>query len=76
MNHELKMRLAEVVAPKVYEIIKGQYGNEPWEEQPRHLREQFIQEEYDVTAPILEALLEVYTEGSIASEQLIGLLGG
>ena len=74
MNHELKMRLAEIAAPKVYETLRYLYANTNWEDQPKHFRDNFIKQEYDVTDPIVDALVEVYTEGSTASRQLIELL--
>ena len=73
MDH-LKMRLAEIAAPHVYEIIKHQYRNREWESLPEYVRESFIKEEADVTGPVIDAIAELYKEDSDAGRQLRELL--
>lgn len=74
MDH-LKMRLAEIAAPHVYDVIKHQYRNREWDSLPDHDKEIFIREEADVTGPVIDAIAELYREDSDAGDQLRSLLG-
>lgn len=67
---KLKMRLAEIAAPHVYEKIKYRYGNQEWDSWSEADKRVFIQEEADVTGPIIDALSELLLEDSDAGYEL------
>lgn len=76
---ELKWRLAELVSPVVYEILRKNANNphlfgKSWEDWGEDDRQEFIKEEYDVTGPIVDQLEALLEEQSVAGNQLRSLL--